>query len=188
MDGSPGERIELRKRIATTLGERDWGDIDLILDEFGFQLIDPEGWSPGPYVLAVTKGEAAERLIQLDEWLHPSSVSMPDPGDPTENTPFTEDEQLEIARRLVEIKTHMETAHDLSSDQMRSLEGRLNYLQEAAGRMGRVDWRNAAAGVFLGTIMNAMLPGEVARDALVTLLQTVGHMFGHPMLELPSGL
>jgi hypothetical protein len=75
-----------------------------------------------------------------------------------------------------------------TSDQMRLLEGQLNYLQDAAGRMGRIDWRNAVTGVLLGTIINAVLPGEVARDALLMLLRSVGHMFGHPIPELSAGL
>ncbi len=76
----------------------------------------------------------------------------------------------------------------ISSAQMRLLEGQLNYLQDAAGRMGRIDWRNAVTGVLLGTIINAVLPGKVARDALLMLLRSVGHMFGHPIPELSAGL
>jgi hypothetical protein len=113
-------------------------------------------------------------------------MPMSDSDAATENTPFTEDERLEIATKLADMKNYMETTHGLSTDQMEALEGRLKYLQEAAGRMGRVDWRNAAAGVFLGMIVNATLPGDPARDALVTLLRSVSHMFGHPIPELPS--
>jgi hypothetical protein len=87
-----------------------------------------------------------------------------------------------------EVKAYVREAYELSSDQMGALEGRLDYLQEAASRMGRVDWRNAVAGVLLSTLVNAILPGDVARDTLLMLLRSVGHMFGHPMPELPLGL
>jgi hypothetical protein len=98
-----------------------------------------------------------------------------------ENTPFTTDEQAEIAKQLAEIKTYVVQTHELSGDQTRALEGQFKYLQDAAGRMGRTDWRTAAAGVLLSAIVNAVLPGSAARDALLMLFQSVGHMFGHPM-------
>jgi len=104
-----------------------------------------------------------------------------------ENTPFTTDEQAEIAKQLAEIKTYVVQTHELSGDQTRALEGQFKYLQDAAGRMGRTDWRTAAAGVLLSAIVNAVLPGNAARDALLMLFRSVGHMFGHPMPELPVG-
>jgi hypothetical protein len=105
-----------------------------------------------------------------------------------ENTPFTADELREIATQIGELKTYVKETYELSGDHMRALEGRLDYLQEAASRMGRVDWRNTVAGVLLSTLVNAVLPGDVARDALLMLFRSVGHMFGHPMPELPLGL
>lgn len=98
-----------------------------------------------------------------------------------ENTPFTTDEQAEIAKQLAEIKTYVVQTHELSGDQTRALEGQFKYLQDAAGRMGRTDWRTAAAGVLLTAIVNAVLPGNAAHDALLMLFGSVGHMFGHPM-------
>jgi hypothetical protein len=109
------------------------------------------------------------------------------PMDADANTPFTTEEQQQIATQLSEIKVYVKETYELSGDQMRLLEGQLNYLQGAAGRMGRIDWRNAVTGVLLGTVVNAVLPGEVARDALLMLLRSVGHMFGHPMPELSVG-
>jgi uncharacterized protein YdaU (DUF1376 family) len=50
MDLSPGERIELRKRIAATLSEQEWSDILLILDEFGFETPNPSDWGAEAYI------------------------------------------------------------------------------------------------------------------------------------------
>jgi hypothetical protein len=110
------------------------------------------------------------------------------PADMDENTPFTAEEQQQIVTQLSEIRVYTKGTYELSGDQMRLLEGQLNYLEDAASRMGRIDWRNAVTGVLLGTVVNAVLPGEVARDALLMLLRSVGHMFGHPMPALPVGL
>lgn len=105
-----------------------------------------------------------------------------------ENTPFTADEQQQIVRQLDEVRAYVEQTYELSGDQMLLLEGRLDYLQDAASRMGRIDWRNTVTGVLLGTVVNATLPGDAVRDALLMFLRSVGHMFGHPMPELPIGL
>jgi hypothetical protein len=109
-------------------------------------------------------------------------------GDPVENTPFTAEEQQQIAQQLDEVRAYVKETYELSGDQTRLLEGHLDYLQDATSRMGRVDWRNAVTGVLLGTVVNAALPGDAVRDALRMLLRSVGHMFGHPMPELPIGL
>jgi hypothetical protein len=110
------------------------------------------------------------------------------PADPDANTPFTVDEQQQIARQLDEVRAYTRDTYELPGDQMRLLEGRLDYLQEAASRMGRIDWRNAVTGVLLGAVVNAALPSDAVRDALSMLLRSVGHMFGHPVPELPIGL
>jgi hypothetical protein len=109
-------------------------------------------------------------------------------ADSGENTPFTADEQQQIAQQLDEVRAYVKETYELSVDQRRLLEGQLDYLQDAASRIGRIDWRNAVTGVLLGTVVNAALPGEAVRDALLMLLRSVGHMFGHPMPELPIGL
>jgi hypothetical protein len=58
-----------------------------------------------------------------------------------ENTPFTPDEQTEIAQQLQQIKDFVKEEHSLSEAQMRSLEGKLDYIEAATGRIGRKDWR-----------------------------------------------
>jgi hypothetical protein len=71
--------------------------------------------------------------------------------DVTENTPFTADEQKEIAGRLQEFAEHARRTYSLSGAQMRVLDAKLDYLVNAARRLGRKDWRN----VFIGAITRA---------------------------------
>jgi hypothetical protein len=136
--------------------------------------------------LAVLKRD----LETPDLWatLKQQQTMLDSPGDPDANTPFTAEEQQQIAQQLGEVRAYTRETYKLSGHQMRLLEGRLDYLQDAASRMGRIDWRNAVTGVLLGTVVNAALPGDAVRDALLMLLRSVGHMFGHPMPELPVGL
>jgi hypothetical protein len=103
-------------------------------------------------------------------------------NDITENTPFTPDEQKEIAGRLRGWAADARRTHSLSEAQTRVLNAKLDYLVNAAGRLGRIDWRNAFVGVILGYVLAAALPPDSARDML---FRAIGAIFGLP--ELPSG-
>jgi hypothetical protein len=75
-------------------------------------------------------------------------------------------------------------SYSLSEPQIRILDAKIDYLIAASLRLGRIDWRNACAGVFLGYILAAALPPESARHLFLTLLRALGHLYGLP--ELPS--
>jgi hypothetical protein len=76
----PGERVELKRRVVETLGEQEWPDIDLILEEFGFPTEEEwHGSSRPSYVQAMLKHQPDDRLVQLDGYLHPSAVPPADP-------------------------------------------------------------------------------------------------------------
>jgi hypothetical protein len=105
---------------------------------------------------------------------------------PVENTPFTPEERERIARQLGEVKEYVRKTHELSSNQFRELESRIDYLIEAADRLPRVDWRNALVGVLLSTVVEAILPGNVVRDVIGLTLRGLGQMLGiDPTPELP---
>jgi hypothetical protein len=103
--------------------------------------------------------------------------------DVTEDTPFTPDEQNEIARRLRELAGHATSTYSLSEEQMRVLSGKLDYLIKAAGRLGRKDWLAVFAGVILSFMLGTALPPEPTRDILLGLFRTIAHFYGLP--ELP---
>ena len=88
---SPGERIDLKKQIAETLGNQEWRDIDLTLSEFGFPTEETWDGSPSGYVvemLATSKADGA--LVELASYLRPTAGPLPqeatdrfaDPGSP----------------------------------------------------------------------------------------------------------
>jgi hypothetical protein len=103
--------------------------------------------------------------------------------DVTENASFPPDEQNKIATRLRALGEHAERTYSLSAAQMRVLDRKLDYLVNAARRLGRKDWLNVCAGAILGLILAVALPPEAARGMLLGLLQTIGHLYGFP--ELP---
>lgn len=89
---SPGERVDLKRRLADALGAQSWSDIDLTLNEFGLPTTD--NWRSDDrraYVLAMVEGVSDDAaLLQLDSYLHPSAKppappqpdAFDDPSDP----------------------------------------------------------------------------------------------------------
>jgi hypothetical protein len=103
-----------------------------------------------------------------------------------QNTPFTPAEREEIAGQLRELKDYLSGAHSLSEAQLRLLEERLDYLVDAAGRVGRKDWFLMAAGVMFSYVLAAALPPDSATHILGTLLTSIGHILWGGPLGLPG--
>jgi hypothetical protein len=101
------------------------------------------------------------------------------------NTPFTNEEQAEIARKLGEVKTYVRQTRDLTGAQYEAIETKLDYLAGAAGRLGRFDWRNTFVGAFVGAVIQSELPPEPVQDILNLALRGLGHLFGVHIPELP---
>lgn len=97
--------------------------------------------------------------------------------DVIENTPFTVDEQNEVASQLQALAEHVRRTYSLSAAQMQALDGRLDYLTNAAGRIGRKDWVNVCAAAILGYVLTASLPPEAAHYMFLRLMRAIGHLF-----------
>ncbi len=99
-----------------------------------------------------------------------------------DNTPFTSDEQDEIATQLREIKRYMKKTDELTASQTQALEAGLDDLRATAGRMGRREWFAYVVGTL--TILDAVLPPETTRHVFLMLLRSLAHLHGLP--ELPG--
>jgi hypothetical protein len=104
--------------------------------------------------------------------------------DVTENSRFTPDEQNEIATRLHTLAEDARRTYSLSAAQVRVLDAKLDYLVNAARRLGRKDWLNVCAGVILTLIIGAVLPPSAPRDMFLGLLRAIGHLYGLPDLPM----
>jgi hypothetical protein len=103
------------------------------------------------------------------------------------NTPFTADEQKEIVGKLQELEEYVRITYSLSSEQMRILDAKINYLIDALGRLGRTDWRGVFVGTIVSYVLTVAIPPESARSIFMTfmeLFQAIGYLFRH---GLPSG-
>jgi hypothetical protein len=166
---------------------------------------------PGPYTVSwTTTGEPRvsvfasweETTRQVQTWVEQVKEDLTTPdlwaalkngsyahsaGKPSDdNTPFNEEEQQEIVEQLEKLKQQAEAQGDLTGEQMRELAAKLDYLAAASTRVGRLDWRNLVAGTLLGVLSDAILPAETAHRVFSTLLNSVGHLLGHPVPLLPS--
>lgn len=66
----PGERVEVIKRISTRLGAEDeWSEVDLVLEQFGFETEYRWEGDVKSYVIHCVKSDADAKLRALDQFL-----------------------------------------------------------------------------------------------------------------------
>jgi hypothetical protein len=104
-----------------------------------------------------------------------------------ENTPFTADERDEIARQLNELRQYANVTYSLSELQLIDLDSKVDYLVDAAERLGRKDWLNACIGAILAYLLAAAVPPDAAHHIFMTLLTSIAAFFGHGFPGLGSG-
>jgi hypothetical protein len=132
--------------------------------------------------------EVKDDLATLDLWAElrrEIELFGANSEDFADNAPFSPGEQKEIAARLQELAGDVRRAASLSEAQTRLLEAKLDYLAKAAGRLGRIDWRNVFVAAIVSFILAAALPPESARALIFGFLRVIGHFYGLP--ELPGG-
>jgi hypothetical protein len=90
MEGmDPGQRVELLKEAATLLAKREWAELDLILDQFGFGTTDFwEGDDKFAYAIAMTKVGENGALYKLHQYLTGESKEAPIGPQPWEQGRF----------------------------------------------------------------------------------------------------
>ncbi|MGD0712967.1 MAG: toll/interleukin-1 receptor domain-containing protein [Gaiellaceae bacterium] len=73
----PGERVTTITKIAAALGERNWSEVDLTLEQFGMPISDSWSGDPYSYVVEHIKGASDENLLELHDFLFPGDASVP---------------------------------------------------------------------------------------------------------------
>ncbi len=81
-----------------------------------------------------------------------------------ENTPFTEDEQQYISTQLQEIEKYLQATREIPPDGLARIESRIEYLEDAAKRQGRIDWKNILVGQLLSIAIEAAIPPHLIQD------------------------
>lgn len=123
-------------------------------------------------------GDWENVLVRVDWWLSylKRELDVTDPwaafaesvepfnvgGDGTNNEPFSAAEQAAIIERIEQVRVFLLDAEGRSEQDRHIIMERLDYLSDAVGRLGRLDWRNVAVGAVIDLgILGYVEPGSV---------------------------
>lgn len=103
------------------------------------------------------------------------------------NTPFTQEEQEQIAVQLEYIKEQIREQFELTSEQIAKVYQRLDEATEASKRMGRKDWLLIFSGTIFTVIVTDIVTPGVAEHIFITFIHALGHLFtgGHEPPQIP---
>lgn len=88
-----------------------------------------------------------------------------------QNAPFSEDERIEIAHQLRDIREDVKRTYSISAEGAAVLDTRFEELEAALGRLGRLDWRGLFLGVMFTVIVTGVLPPEVVQEVVKAVLE-----------------
>lgn len=106
------------------------------------------------------------------------------------NTPFTQDEQRQIAAQLQEIKKQVREQFALTSEQRAQVGEKLDEVAEASTRMGRKDWLIYFLGTITALIITATVTAGVGEHIFTIVIQGIAHLFtgGSEPPQIPPGI
>jgi hypothetical protein len=107
------------------------------------------------------------------------------PTGDTDNSPFSLDEQGEVAKQLNEVKELLARTYQLDGEQLNGIQAGLDDLRESSQRMGRREWLMMFVGTVTTWVLTGLIPPEGAPKVLNLALRGLGHLFGGGMPELP---
>jgi hypothetical protein len=185
------ERIHLKKRVIEKLAGEKRLEVDLTLDEYGFESSESME-SDRAYVLARIAHAPDDQLEGLDRHLFPerytdATLSLGDLYDDENNAPFTPAEQQRVAEVLGEIKRQAGEQYGVTEEQLTVLNAKLDVLIGASSHSRRKEWLLVASSVIGGPFAGGALTPEVVQKVFMAIEAGLGAMFGHAMPLLRPG-
>ena len=185
------ERIHLKKRVIEKLAGEKRLEVDLTLDEYGFESSESME-SDRAYVLARIAHAPDDQLEGLDRHLFPERYAdatqpLGDLYDDENNAPFTPAEQQRVAEVLGEIKRQAGEQYGVTDEQLTVLNAKLDVLIAASSHSRRKEWLLVASSVIGGPFAGGALTPEVVQKVFMAIEAGLGAMFGHPMPLLRPG-
>jgi hypothetical protein len=158
----------------------DWEGLSRGIEEWAREILN--------YTRRVREAEERARAEEAmpDLWSLPADWEMPK-NQQYPNTPFTPQEQAQIASQLREIKDYVKKTYDLTDTQTMRLEERFNQAEEASRRMGRKDWFLLFSGVVLTLIVSDLVPASVVQHVFGMVVHELGHLFSNDPRRGVSG-
>jgi hypothetical protein len=211
--GVDPSRYELTTSGQTGLGEETFVEIRHVPTNSVFELSEERGFGGPPrhmFRWNVHDGPISGGWHQYDDWAYVLDqihhwtdevkyvVGMPDLWEELKrapemlaavqqgeigSAPFTPAEQAEIGRRLNEVKQLVRENFELTSEQLGTVDQRLDDAEEAAKHSDRKTWLYTFYGAVMSTFMTDEIPPHVIQTIVTTVLHGIGHLFG--IGELP---
>jgi hypothetical protein len=161
--------------VAYTPGEQSPWDEAYLLD-WPSVLFWVERWLKN-----VERERSTPNLWEMLEQSRELLAAYEETGDET-NTPFSAEEQQQIAAQLNEIQALLVSQHGADPA---TLERGIEELKEASKRSGRREWLFLFLGVGLHWTLTGLIPPEGLRGILALAAQGIGHLFGGGLPQLP---
>jgi hypothetical protein len=96
----------------------------------------------------------------------------------TDNTPFTADEQADIAKYLDYVKDYVRENFELRDYQLTAIAEAVEYLKEESKTSGRKQWRFLFYGTFMSYALEHSLDPAVLEAIYRLAVAGLGHLFG----------
>jgi hypothetical protein len=106
------------------------------------------------------------------------------------NTPFTQDEQRQIAAQSQEMKKQVRAQFELTSEQMALVDEKLDDAAEASKRMGRKDWLIYFLGTITALIITTTVTAGVGEHIFNVVIHGLANLFtgGSEPPQIPPGI
>ena len=204
---TPTIKVNEKRSRSTTIGQLilsasgcTWG-IDLTVGRIGFPSVQ-RGLALGGSVLYETPddGLVEVRLTGYDrlrsEYVTDGTllISQVSPRggitagftkEDVTNTPFEPQEILRLKQNLQEVRDAAAQREDLRPEQFDLLSRKLDYMAQAAERLGRKDWLNLAIGTLTSFVVGAAINSDAARYLFQTAGDALSWLFGAALKLLP---
>jgi hypothetical protein len=93
------------------------------------------------------------------------------------NTPFTQDEQRQIAAQLQEITKRLKQQFELTKDQAERIDEWREEVVEASTRMGQKDWLIYLLGTITALTIAATVPAGLGEHIFTMVIHALGYLF-----------
>lgn len=94
------------------------------------------------------------------------------------NSSFTVAEQAEISIKLDSVAESIKKTHELTAEQIKKLDEKVEELKKDSKRLGRKDWKNIVIAQFFSLVITDTITPGVFQNALMLLEHAIGYLYG----------
>ena len=136
-----------------------------------------ESWDAVRRVFDLWLELVARESTEPDLWSGVLSAPPSDSDASRRNDPFTVEERADIRAQIDAARRYLD-GQALPADRLADANAKLDYLVEAAERVGRWDWRLIAMGIVIDIGINTAFNPEQAKTLLQLLIENAPRLLG----------